>query len=251
MAPVSTSAVLLRAYPYGETSRVLRFLTEDHGLLGVMAKGVRGQGGRGVTAISTFASGVLTVYVKPQRELQTLKDFACTRLRGGLGAGLLRFAGASAVAELVLAHAESDPNPTLFRTMEASLDRLEGVPEEAAATAALAGLWGIVGVLGFAPQLDACIRCGEQLGEDEVGRFDPASGGVLCARCGEGSQAPRVGPVARSQLRTLLEGGLEAPVTFPRRHLALISDFVAYHVASRPLRSLRFLGDVLPADPEE
>ncbi|MCG6990153.1 MAG: DNA repair protein RecO [Gemmatimonadetes bacterium] len=250
MAPVSTSAVLLRAHPYGETSRVLRFLTEDHGLLGVMAKGVRGEGGRGVTAVSTFASGVLTVYVKPQRELQTMKDFACTRLRGGLGASLLRFAGASTVAELVLAHAESDPNPTLFHAMEAALDRLEEA-SEAVAAAALAGVWGIVEALGFAPQLEACIRCGERLGEDEVGRFEAAAGGILCARCGEGSQSPRVGPIARSQLQALLEGRLDAPITFPRRHLALVSDFVAYHVASRPLRSLRFLGDVLPPDPEE
>jgi DNA repair protein RecO (recombination protein O) len=251
MAPVSTSAVLLRAHPFGETSRVLRFLTRDHGLMGVMAKGVRGQGGRGVTAISTFASGVLTVYVKPQRDLQTMKDFACTRLRGGLGAGLLRFAGASAVAELVLAHAESDPNPALFHAMEAALDRLEEAPEAVAAAAALAGLWGVVEALGFAPELDACIRCGEQLREDEVGRFDPTAGGMLCARCGEGSQAPRVGPVARSQLQALVGGRLDTPLTFPRRHLALVSDFVAYHVASRPLRSLRFLGDALPPDPEE
>ena len=200
MAPVSTRAVLLRAHPYGETSRVLRFLTEDHGLLGVMAKGVRGQGGKGGTALSTFASGVLTAYVRPNRDLHTMKDFACTHLRGGLGASVLRFAGASAVAELVLAHAESDPNPVLFRAMEDALDRLEDSPEERTPTAALAGVWGIVEAFGFAPQLDACIRCGEALGPDEVGRFDLSAGGILCARCAEGAAGPRVGPVACSPM---------------------------------------------------
>lgn len=248
MAPVSTRAVLLRAHAYGETSRVLRFLTEEHGLLGVMAKGVRGRGGKGGTALSTFASGVLTVYVKPNRDLQTMQDFACTRLRGRLGGGMIRFAGASAVSELVLSHAESDPNPTLFHAMEEALDRLEDVPPEMEASAALAGVWGIVGALGFAPELGTCIRCGEPLADDEVGRFSQAAGGVLCARCSEGSREPRVGPVARSQLRALLEGDLTEPVDYPRRHLGLVSDFVAYHVANRPLRSLRFLGDVLPEE---
>jgi DNA repair protein RecO (recombination protein O) len=250
MAPVSTRAVLLRAHPYGETSRVLRFLTEDHGLLGVMAKGVRGRGGKGGTTLSTFASGVLTAYIKPHRDLQTMQDFACTRLRGGLGSGLVRFAGASAVSELVLTHAESDPNPTLFHAIEAALDRLEEASAAMEATAALAGVWGVVVALGFAPELDACVRCGEPLDGDEVGRFSQSAGGVVCPRCAEGSQEPRVGPVARAQLRTLLEGSVSEPVTLPRRHLALLSDFVAYHVANRPLRSLRFLGDALPPEPE-
>jgi hypothetical protein len=30
----------------------------------------------------------------------------------------------------------------------------------------------------------------------------------------------------------------------------VISDFVSYHVVSRPLKSFRFLGGMLPPDPE-
>ncbi|NNK62687.1 MAG: DNA repair protein RecO, partial [Gemmatimonadetes bacterium] len=41
MAVTTTDAVLLRAHAYGETSRVLRFLTRDRGIVGVMARGVR------------------------------------------------------------------------------------------------------------------------------------------------------------------------------------------------------------------
>jgi hypothetical protein len=40
-------------------------------------------------------------------------------------------------------------------------------------------------------------------------------------------------------------------VSHARRHLALLADFVAYHVAARPLKSLAFLGEVLPTDGEE
>ncbi|HAC04511.1 MAG TPA: DNA repair protein RecO, partial [Gemmatimonadetes bacterium] len=38
MAPVSTPAVLLRSHDYGDSSRILRFYTETHGLLSVMAR---------------------------------------------------------------------------------------------------------------------------------------------------------------------------------------------------------------------
>lgn len=248
MAPVGTRAILLRAHDYGETSRILRFYTEGHGLLSVMARGIRGKSGKGGTTLATFATGDLTAYVRPQRDLHTMKDFACTRLRSGLGASVLRFAGASAVAELVVSHADQEPHPQVFDALEAVLDTLEKAPEAAVATAALSGTWRVVEAFGFAPELAVCVRCGEVLDDDEVGRFDFAAGGILCASCAEGFSGPRVGPGARGQIRQLLGGEVDPPVTYARRHLALLSDFVAFHVAQRPLKSLRFLGDLLPQD---
>lgn len=248
MAPVGTRAILLRAHAYGDTSRILRFYTESHGLLSVVAKGVRGRSGKGALALSTFASGDLTAWVRPQRDLHTMKDFACSRLRSGLGASVLRFAGASAVSELVVAHTEQEPHPEVFYALESALDDLETAAEPTVGTVALAGGWRIVDAFGFAPELDACVRCGTSLEAGEVGRFDFAAGGILCAACGEGSAGPRVGPLARAQIHGLLGGPTAEPVTHARRHLALLSDFVAFHVAQRPLKSLRFLGDLLPPE---
>jgi recombinational DNA repair protein (RecF pathway) len=200
--------------------------------------------------LSTFASGELTAYVRPQRELHTMKDFTCTRLRSGLGDSVLRFAGASAMADLVVAHADQEPNPEIFDALDGALDALEAVPEEAVVSACLSGAWGIVRAFGFAPELDACIRCGTPLGGQEVGRFDLAAGGMQCAGCAAGTDGPRVGPIARDQLRSLLEGDWTEPVTRARQHLALLSDFVAFHVVPRPLKSFRFLADVLPSEKE-
>ena len=248
MAPVTTPAVLLRTHNYGETSRILRFYTADHGLLSVMARGVRGRSGKGATALATFASGDLTAFVRPHRDLHTMKDFHCRTLRGGIGADMLRFAGASAVVELVLNHTEQESHPGLFGALEAMLDSVETAAAETLPTACLAGLWHIVDALGFAPELDACVVCGNPLGADAVGRFDLAAGGVRCEACGEGAAGPRVGPGARGQIAQLLQGGIEPPITHVRRHLALLSDFVAYHVASKPLKSLEFLGGLLPVE---
>ncbi len=209
------------------------------------------QGGKGGLTLATFATGELTAFVKPHRDLHTMKDFACSRLRSGLGASVLRFAGASAVAELVVAHADEEPRPEIYLALEDALDGLEQVQEAGIATAALSGAWRIVEAFGFAPELEVCTRCGTPLGAEEIGRFDFAAGGILCAACGAGGAGPRVGPGARAQLHGLLAGRLDPPITHARRHLALLSDFVAFHVAQRPLKSLRFLGDLLPGDEEE
>ncbi len=250
MAPVGTPAVLLRAHAFGDTSRILRFYTRDLGLLSVIARGVRTRSGKGATTLDTFVSGELIAYVKAQRELHTMKDFACTRSRAGLGASVLRFAGASAVAELVLVHTDQEPHPEVFQALEGSLDLLEDAAESEVPAACISGAWRVVAAFGFAPELEACIRCGNALDADEMARFDLAAGGALCGSCAEGCQGPRVGPMAREQLRALVRGELGVPVTHARRHLALLSDFVTFHVAPRPLRSLAFLATLLPAAEE-
>jgi len=250
VAPVSTPAVLLRSHAFGESSRILRFYTRDHGLVSVMGHGVRTRSGKGATTLDTFATGELTAYVKAHRDLHTMKDFACTRPRGGLGASVLRFAGASAVAELVVVHTDQEPHPEVFEALEGSLDALAAVDEARVGAACLSGGWRVVAAFGFAPELDACVRCGGTLAEDAVGRFDLAAGGVLCPACGEGAPGPRVGPGAREQLRALLRGDLGVDVSHLRRHLSLLSDFIAFHVAPKPLKSLGFIGELLPPDPE-
>lgn len=248
MAPLSTPAVLLRSHDYGDTSRILRFYTEDQGLLSVMARGVRTHSGKGATALATFATGTLTAYIKPHRDLQTMKDFDCTRLRDGLGLDVLRFAGASATAELVLAHADQERNPDLLRVLEGGLDTLESIEPAQVPAAALSAVWRITEAFGFAPQLDPCVRCGSPLGDDDVGRFDFSSGGVRCAPCAKDTAGPRIGPIARSQIANLLASEFDTEFTYARRHLGVLSDFVAYHVVSKPLKSLRFLGGLLPPD---
>ena len=150
----------------------------------------------------------------------------------------------------MLAHADQESQPGLLSAIEATLDRLDSAPSDDVPGTILAGLWTITEAFGFAPQLDACVGCGSSLGPDEVGRFDFSAGGVRCAACAEESAGPRIGPRAREQLAELLQGCVPTGLTHTRQHLGLVSDFVAYHVVSKPLKSLRFLGGLLPPDGE-
>lgn len=250
MAPITTHAVLLRAFDYGDTSRILRFYTLDHGLLSVVARGVRGRSGKGGSAVTSFSSGDLIAYVKPQADLHTMKDFTAGRSRGRIPMDILRFAGASCLAELVLSHAEQEPHAMLFDTLEVELDRLDAAPVEDLSHVILSALWRLTGAFGFAPELDACTLCGRLLDEESLARFDFGAGGLRCEACGAGAVGPRVGPVARDQMRALLDGGRPAAFAHPRRHLALLSDFLAHHVVSRPLKTLVFLASRLPPDVE-
>jgi recombinational DNA repair protein (RecF pathway) len=110
-------------------------------------------------------------------------------------------------------------------------------------------IWALIGELGYAPSVQRCVECGEELGDEEMGRFDFAEGGIRCPRCQTGDQGPRLGPVARAQLVALVHGSLRGPLMRPRAHLRLASDFITYHISGgMPLRSIEVLGKLIPDD---
>ncbi len=249
MSVVSTPAVLLRSFNYSETSRVLKLYTKDLGLVSVMAKGIRRGGARGQAGPDTFSRGELTAYVRPTRELQTFKEFAVEEAGGSLGRDVLRFAGASVLAEIVLLHAAPDPSPQVFERLGNALRRMDTEPLTGIIGAVLAEGWMLVTTLGYEPQIDLCVRCGRAPDATEVLRFDFSAGGISCSDCASDDSGPRVGPGARQQLAALLCGTAPEALGKPRAHLRLLHDFVSYHISgSKPLRAFRVFGSLAGLD---
>ena len=241
MPTVTTRAILLRALPYSETSRVLRFYAYDLGLVGVMGRGVRRVASRGKGAMGTFSEGVAVLSIREGRSLQTLREFATEKTRLGLAGDLRRLAGASVAAELLLRHAAEEPFPELYNLFSAGLDRVEAATPAQADGEVLALVWQMVRLLGFGPELGACTNCSSPLQNADMGHFDLEAGGVRCPRCAaDGSR--RVGPRARAQLESLLNGEVPQDLRKPGAHLSLLDDFVTFHLlGGRRLGSFRFL----------
>ena len=242
MTLLSTPAVLLRSHPFSETSLILRFFTESHGIQGMVAKGVRKAGGKKGGTLSTFAQGTLTLHYRDRRDLQTFRDFALSNPRRGLATHPLRLAGASVLGELILQHAGSDGNPDLFNGLARGLDAMEEEATDALIPRLLAELWALVRELGYGPALTICAVCGRPLETEGLLRFDFACGGLRCPTCQEEEHGPRLGPEARRQLAQLLDGSVPQELLRPRAHLRLASDFITYHISGgNPLRSFEVL----------
>lgn len=245
---LTTEAILLRAYPYGESSLILRLLTLELGAVRAMAKGTRRGGGRGAATPSTFDRGTLELAYREGRDLQTVRDFRVEAPGRGLGADLPRFTGASLLAEIVLAAPSEEPSGELYATVTQAVDRLVQVDSEEVPGEVLGAAWGIFGVLGFAPNLEECVRCGVRLGGEETARFDAMAGGLRCPACGADAAGPRVGPGARRDLAALVAGVPPTPLRRPSGHLRLLEDFAVRHLElRRKLRSASMLRDVLRA----
>lgn len=242
MAIVTTDAILLRAHPFSESSRVLRFYTRDLGLVGVMARGIRRGASRGHGGVDTFGEGTAVIFVRDGRDLQSLREFSPVKVRFALAADFRRLAGASIAAEIVLRHAAEEPNAQLYHALSAGLDRLGSAVAENIVGEVLALGWCIIHALGFAPELAVCTACGRALERDEMARFDLSAGGVRGRECPAAEGSRRIGPRARVQLLALLRGEVPRKLLGAGAHLTLLDDFLTYHMlGGRRLASFGFL----------
>ena len=241
MALLVTDALVLHAFDYLESSRILRLVTREAGLVSVLAKGSRRSRSRFGSALDLFAEGSAQMYVKPGRDLHTLSSFDVARSRPAIGEDLGRFTGAAAIAELVLRFASEEGSPVLYDTILRALDELAAAPSPRTREAALGGAWRLVTELGFAPSLESCSRCHSPIERSGPVMFSHPAGGLVCGRCARLEPAGRVLPAgAREALSAWIEGreATDVDEAAGRAHQRLLREFLREHLADgRPLRA--------------
>ena len=240
---LSTPALVLHAFDYRETSRIVRLLTRDLGIVSVIARGARRPRSKYGAALDLFASGTAHIATTMGRDLHTLTAFEATASRAGLAASLDRFAAAAALAELLLRFAPEQEDPALLDAATATLDALAVAPPGSGDAVALGGAWRLMAELGFAPSLDECATCHAPLDPQAEVAFHHRAGGARCAACAAPVHGARLLPAdARHTMREWLAGREAPPLDAPtvRAHQRLLREFLEEHLTDggRPLRAL-------------
>lgn len=237
---------------------MLRLATRDLGLQSAIAKGALRPKSRFGAGLELLSEGMAQLYFRETRELHTLGAFDLLTLRRGLAGDVGRFAGATALSEVMLKMTPAAPLPLAYDTLTAGLDALEIAPPDGADTAALRALWRLLAVLGFEPSLQVCAQDGaavEAAGDSPV-VFSVADGGVLCPRCSPARLAApvppapspppvtRLPPSAYRDLMALNDPRMALPVLDPPHaaaHRRLVARFIRYHLGeTAPLSALDF-----------
>lgn len=238
MPLVRTPALILHGFRYGETSRILRLLTPEYGVRSLLAKGAQRPKSRFGALLEPFTEGEALFNLREGRDLLTLSGFSLIRSRQNLGRDLGAFTGGALLSELALRSGTEEPNPALYHALTTALDEI-GTPTRAdAAGTALAHLWKIIAMLGYQPELEACIQCGRPLESMEPSRFDITAGGIACLACRPTGRV--IDAVTRREIGEMTSGRGATPNSGNRGlHGALLRAFLAEHLSGdRPLRSL-------------
>ena len=255
MTSVVTTAIVLHALNYSESSRILRLATREAGVQSVMARGARSSQRRFGSAVDLFAEGEVQYEARSGRDLHTLARFDVVRSRSALGSSLERFEGASALAEVMLRVAADDDTPA--DAFDALRDGLDAIADGAdPAVESIRAIWRLLSAIGFTPALDACVQCDRELPPAMDVAFSAESGGVLCEGCAARVPSRRLPASARATIRGWLSGEAAVlpdepaaespgePAGGPggsptvRAHRRLLRIFVHAHLTDgRPLRA--------------
>ncbi len=236
-----SEAIVLHAFDYLESSRIVRLVTHDAGMRSAIAKGARKSRRRFGSGLDLFAQGIASLHTKPGRDLDTLGAFEDVRTRTAIAGDLERFTGAETIAEIALRFGSEGADAELFDAIGGALDVLAAASPASAREATLAGVWHIVATLGFGPALDDCAECGNAIVADEPAVFTHSAGGVVCARCAALSAGGRRIPASARGAIAAWSAGQRVPEIADsegRAHQRLLREFLGYHLHDgRPLRA--------------
>lgn len=196
------AAIVLRTYRLAESDRIVVFLTENHGKVRAVAKGIRRTRSRFGGRLEPLS--YVNVQFHRGSSLDVVSQVETIEASSGLYGDLDVMTEASAVLEAVdRLVPDLEPVPQTFRML---LGVRRTLIERPSPLVVPAFLWKLLAAEGVRPELDRCVGCGAVESDDSrFVAFDSVRGGVQCRSCRTGGS---IGPEALALLRDMLGGRL-------------------------------------------
>ncbi len=226
------TAVVLRTYKLGEADRIVVLLTAENGKVRAVAKGVRKTMSRFGARLEPMSHVRLLLYrgreldiVSQAESVEPLAPMLATLDRASQGMAVLE-----AADQLAL---EREPNEQLYRMV---IGVLRTIADRPSPLVVPAFYWKLLAAEGLGPELDRCVRCGE---DGSLVAFDLAEGGALCGNCRSGV-ALSAGALAllRAILGGRLNEALAAPESPATHEVTVLATKALEHHLERRLRAV-------------
>lgn len=246
----SSPAIVLRSWAYGESDKIVSFLTRDFGKIRGIAKGAKRSRKRFLNVLEPFTLVQLRFHERPNSPLAFVHACDWVYVYRAIARDLGKIAHASYLVEITdELTRDGDDSLSLFEHLRSGLRFLE---ENAASPEFLTAFeLMLLRLAGFQPILEQCQRCGRdpEPGGGNLDRwgFSPADGGVLCRGCRDyRREAVPLSAEALSVLTHIQRHGWtegEPPPSLQpalREARALMPLFIQYQI-SKKLKSAAFL----------
>jgi DNA repair protein RecO (recombination protein O) len=227
--------MVLRTIRLGEADRIVTLMTEDHGKVRAVAKGVRRTTSKFGSRLEPLSHVALLGW-QGRGDLDTINQVEVIDTFRTVREDLDRMSAAMSMLEVVdQIGQERHGNPELYGMLVGAMGVLS---ERNSPMVAAAFFLKVLALEGSAPMLDVCVSCGQE-DADQLVAFDPVEGGVLCRACRRGRS---LSPAGLDLLRRTLGGGLAGVLGQPRSPVtdevtALATEAMEAHL-DRRLRSV-------------
>jgi DNA repair protein RecO (recombination protein O) len=228
--------VVLRTIRLGEADRIVTLMTEYHGKVRAVAKGVRRTTSKFGSRLEPLSHVALLGW-QGRGDLDTIDQVEVIDTFRPVREDLDRMSAGLSMLEVVdQVGQERHANPRLY---EMVVRAMAALAERDSPMVAPAFFLKVLALEGSAPMLDGCVSCGEE-DDTQLVAFDIVEGGVLCRTCRRGRP---LSPGGLDLLRRTLGGGLAGVLAEQRSPVtdevsALATEAMEAHL-DRRLRSVR------------
>ncbi|MBE5773205.1 MAG: DNA repair protein RecO [Clostridiales bacterium] len=179
MPTIHTPALVIRRADYSDYDRMVTLFSPEYGRIDAIARGCRKPKSPLVNAVEPFTSGEFQLYTHKDRF--TMEQCQITESFFDLRSDYDRLChGVYWLKLLDISIMPDTPAPELFMTTLRALAHLN-YGEMPLEMITMAYEMHFMALNGYAPRMDACVRCGKPLNGDA--RFDPGLGGAVCLNC--------------------------------------------------------------------
>ncbi len=242
-----TKAIVLHSRPFGESDKIVCFLTEGYGKVTGIAKGAKRSNRRFVNSLEPFSLVNLRFQDYPHRSLAFIHD--CVLFQGfkQLTRNLDRIACASYVTEITgeLVR-EREDSWEIFRHLREGLVYLD--ENEISGVFLTFFELKLLRLAGYDPMFEGCCRCKKKWrGGAGKWSFSHRDGGILCSTCCDSrrdivalsEETLRAFVGFRGQECFILDSALTDPKVLQESRF-LLPRFIQFQI-NKPLKSVRFL----------
>ncbi len=245
----TTDAIVLRHYPYRETSALVTCLPDRFGKLKGLVKGLRDQTRpRYRSAMEPLTLNRIVFYDTRTSSLHLISQCDLLQHWPQIQTDLERAVAAASCVELVDALVEpEEPQPQMFRLLADTLQRLSEGAETGPVR--IYFMLRLLRLSGFHPQLDECTTC--RATPTGHAFWSAGQGGVICEQCLV--EDPSAQPIGLEWLNLLSRcAEAESPLALEPVEQAWLmhrlQEFL-HHRLDRPLKTLRLNASHFAADP--
>jgi len=173
--------VVLRRETWRDAARLYTIYTREAGKLLAVGRGTRKLLSKLGPHLEPY--GVVDLHLARGRKTETVCGAIMVRPPDPFAADERRYLAVSFAAEMVDHFVKTgDPDPDLWRLIEAWYADLAVVPVEHVDARLTAFVWRFMSHLGYRPKFDGCSECGRPL-RYEAARFLPIPGTAACGAC--------------------------------------------------------------------
>ena len=245
---ISTSAIVLKTIPYGDTSVIARMFTEDQGKVTILAKGAWRPKNNAGALLEPMNHIHLQYYHKNSREIQVLKDGGFTQQFSNLRKELSKvIVGLTIVEMMDKSTLDNNPFPILYRLGWRVLEKLNDEKQNIWLVFVFF-LYQLSLRLGFLPNIKKCSKCNADL---ISGCFDNYTGELICVNCSTQSKIS-LDENSLSALQKLEDLHLDDLQTLSINMQGIINSiqfldlFISFHLEGlKKLRSMTMLKQIL------